>query len=70
MHQYPIAERVNGRKIRRLGDVIEAIEANQERFHVFEWSYYGRFGVLEREAAGRAHPKILEQYEISADRRL
>ncbi len=70
VHQNLIAERVNGREIRRLEDVIEAIEGNRERFHVFEWAYYGRFGVLEREAAGRAHPEILERYGVSADRRL
>ncbi len=70
VHHNLIAERVNGREIRRLEDVIEATEANRERFHEFEWAYYGRFGVLEREAAARAHPEVLERYGVSADRRL
>ena len=69
-HENLVVERVNGRDIRSLEDVIEAIETQRDRFHVFEWAYYGRLGVLDREAADRAHPQVLERYGVTADRRL
>lgn len=65
-----IVSRVNGRPIRGLDDVIEAIETNRAPYHEFEFEYFGRFGVLEREAADAAHAEILELYAVPTDRRL
>lgn len=65
-----IVDKVNGKSIERLEDVIEAIETNEAEHHEFEFEYFGRFGVLEREAADRGHPEVLERYAIPADRRL
>lgn len=65
-----LVERVNGREIHRLEDVIEAVEGNADEFHVLEFGYYGRFGVIEREAADRAHGEVLERYAVPMDRRL
>jgi S1-C subfamily serine protease len=64
-----VVSRVNGRPIRGLADLIEAIETNQARHHVLEFEYFGRFIVLDREAADRAHGEILERYGVYRDRR-
>ena len=65
-----LVEKINGRPIHSLTDVIEAFETNQDEYHLLEFGYYGRFGVLEREAAERANVEVLEQYGVAADRRL
>jgi len=65
-----VVSKVNGRPIRGLADLIEAIESNRERHHLFEFDYFGQFMVLDREAADRAHGEILERYGVSRDRRL
>ncbi len=63
-------ERVNGKPIRRLEDLVEAIESNRGPFQVIEFSDYRRLGVLDREAADRANREILERYGVPRDRRL
>ncbi|MFN7975784.1 MAG: hypothetical protein U0166_26155 [Acidobacteriota bacterium] len=63
-------ERVNGREITRLEDLIEAIEGNQGRFHVIETSIDGGLVVLDRSDADAANAEILEQYGVSKDRHL
>ena len=65
-----VVERVNGRRIRKLADLVEAVESNRTEFHVFEFSYFGRFEVMRREDADRAHPEILERFGVVEDRRL
>jgi hypothetical protein len=65
-----VVERVNDRPIRSLADLVEALESNRDPFHVFEFAYFGRFEVMRREAADRAHPEILERFGILGDRRL
>jgi predicted metalloprotease with PDZ domain len=69
-HRNLVVSRVNGRPIERLEDLIEAIETNREPFQVFDFAYYGRFGVLDREQADRAQAEILQRYGVPADRRL
>jgi hypothetical protein len=65
-----VVERVNDRRIRSLTDLVEAVESNRNEFHVFEFTYYGRFEVMRREDADRAHPEILERFGVVEDRRL
>ena len=65
-----VLERVNDKRIRNLTELIEAVENNREEFHVFEFSYFGRFEVMRREDADRAHPEILERFGVVGDRRL
>jgi hypothetical protein len=65
-----VLERVNDRRIRSLTDLVEAVESNREEFHVFEFTYFGRFEVMRREDADRAHPEILERFGVVEDRRL
>ncbi|MBW2270448.1 MAG: trypsin-like peptidase domain-containing protein [Deltaproteobacteria bacterium] len=69
-HRNLIVDKVNGQTIDRLEDVIEAIETNQQTHHEFEFEYFGRFGVLERDAAERGHAEVLERYAVPEDRRL
>jgi hypothetical protein len=68
--RYSMVERVNGRTIDKLEDLIEAIESNKEDFHVIELAHLRRLCVLDRKAADAANAEILRQYGIAKDRRL
>jgi hypothetical protein len=65
-----VVDRVNGRSIESLEELIEAIESNSESYHVFDFAYYGKLGVLDRQAAEDANEEILEIYGVPEDRRL
>jgi hypothetical protein len=65
-----VVDRVNGSSIESLEELIEAIESNGDNSHVFEFAYYGRLGVLDRQAADDANEEILEIYGVPEDRRL
>ena len=69
-HRDQVIERVNGRSIDGLEDLISAIESNQQRYHVFELSTFRRIAVLDRDAADKANPEILERYGVGEDRHL
>ena len=69
-HAQLLVERVNGREITSLEDLVEAIETNAEEFHVFDFAYFGRFGVMRSEEADAVHAEILERYGVPEDRRL
>jgi S1-C subfamily serine protease len=68
-HQNLAVERVNGREIGDLSDLVQAFAANQGRYHVVE-CVGPRLVVLDREEADRAHAEILEQYGVTVDRNL
>jgi hypothetical protein len=63
-------ERINGRTIHSLADVVAAFAANGDRFHRIEFEGDGGIEALDREAADAAHPEILKQYAIPHDRKL
>jgi S1-C subfamily serine protease len=63
-----IVERVNGKVIMGLDDLIAAIEQNQSDFHLLEFAHGRRFGVLDRRKADAANAGILERYGIQQDR--
>jgi len=63
-------ERVNGRAVGSLEELIAAIEEHTGRHHLLEFSNYGCFGVIDREAAEQANAEILEQYGVAKDRHL
>jgi hypothetical protein len=65
-----VVDRVNGSPIDNLEELIGAIEGNDGNYHVFEFAYYGRLGVLDRQAAENANEEILEIYGIPQDRNL
>jgi len=65
-----VVDRVNGRPIGSLGDLVAAIEGQREPFQVFEFGYSGRFVVLDRVEAEGAQREILELYGLPSDRRL
>ncbi len=67
----PVAvDRINGRPVRSLADVVEAFGSNRERFHRLEFERDGGIEALDRERAEAAHPEILKQYAIPHDRKL
>ncbi len=63
-------ERINGREITGMDDLVESLENHQGEFHLIEFSHLGRFGVLDRQKAEEAHQEILERYGIEEDRNL
>jgi S1-C subfamily serine protease len=63
-------ERINGRPIRSLADVVEAFGSNRGHFHRIEFEGDGGVEALDREKAEAAHPEILRQYAIPHDRKL
>jgi S1-C subfamily serine protease len=65
-----VVERVNGRTIHRLEDLIEAIESHEGEFHLLEFSSFRRFGVLDRRRAEESNAEILERYGVPRDRNL
>jgi len=69
-HRYAVVERVNGRSIDGLEDLIDAVESNREEFQVFELAHLRRLSVLDRQAADAANAEILARYGIVEDRRL
>jgi hypothetical protein len=65
-----ILDRVNGRRIDKLEDVITAFETNTNAFDVIEFIPRDQQEVLERADVATANPRILKTYSISKDRRL
>jgi S1-C subfamily serine protease len=63
-------ERINGKPVRTLADVLEAFGSNRGRFHVLEFEGDAGIEALDRERAEAAQAEILKQYAISNDRRL
>lgn len=65
-----VVERVNGRTIDGLEDLIEAFESFDGDFHFIEFSNFSRFGVLDRRQADEANAEILRVYGVDRDRNL
>jgi S1-C subfamily serine protease len=65
-----VVDRVNGHSIESLEELIEAIESHSGSVHVFDFAYYNRLGVLDRQAAEEANEEILQIYGVPQDRRL
>jgi len=63
-------ERINGRTIRSLGDVVAAFGANRGRFHMIELEGDAGIEAIDRERADAAQAEILRQYAIPSDRHL
>lgn len=59
-----VVERVNGRTITKLEDLVETLENHDGDYHLIEFSNYRRIGVLDRRAADEAQAEILERYGI------
>ncbi|MEQ1507014.1 MAG: hypothetical protein ABMB14_32600, partial [Myxococcota bacterium] len=68
-YQNMAVERVNGRDITGLADLIDALATNVDRFQVIEFSN-NRLAVLDRAEAEHANPEILERYGVARDRNL
>jgi hypothetical protein len=63
-------ERINGRTIRSLADVVSAFAENRGRFHMIELEGDAGIEAIERERADAAQAEILRQYAIPHDRHL
>jgi S1-C subfamily serine protease len=63
-------ERINGKPVRSLPDVLDAFASNRGRFHLLEFEGDAGIEALDRERSEAAHAEILRQYAISHDRRL
>jgi S1-C subfamily serine protease len=64
---YEIVSEVNGRKIKRIEDLIAAIEDNRNAYHMIETDM-GEKIILNRKKARLAKSRILKTYDIKHDR--
>jgi len=65
--QYTPVKTVNGKQIRNIHDVVEAIESNTEEFHRVD-TESDQVVILSREKAKEGGDRILERYKIASDR--
>lgn len=65
-----LVDKVNGKPVDSLQDLVNAIEGNKGRYHVLEFAYFGRMAALDREAADKANADILRRYGVPRDRNL
>ena len=62
-------DKINGKRIESLEDLIEAFENNDKKQHLIKFGS-GTIESLDTEKANQAHKSILETYSIPSDRRL
>jgi S1-C subfamily serine protease len=62
-----VIEKVNGKKIADMADLVKSVEENKELFHVFE-DDSGNKIVLKRGMSDKFSGRILETYKIKSDR--
>ena len=65
-----LVDKINGKRIERLEDVIGAIETCTNAQHVLEFMPHGTLECLDRAAAEKANARILQTYGVPKDRRL
>jgi hypothetical protein len=63
-------DRINGRPIRSLDDVVRAFSESRDRFHLIVFEGDAGVEALDREQAEAAHEEILRQYGIPSDHKL
>ena len=62
-----IVRSVNGKEVKSLEELIEAVEENEKEYVLIETDYRNQI-ILSREEAEESTERILENYEIPADR--
>ncbi len=65
-----LVNRINGKRIEGLEDVVAAFESNTKDQHIIEFLPDNSFECLDRVAAKQAMPEILKSYGVAEDRRL
>lgn len=65
-----LVDKINGQRIERLEDVIQALESGTNAQHTIEFAPKLTFECLDRQAAAAANATILKNYGIAKDRRL
>jgi hypothetical protein len=63
---WEVVDCVNGKQIGSMGELVDAIESNREKFHVIETDQGDQI-VLDRRAANKSRKRILKQYRIPDD---
>jgi S1-C subfamily serine protease len=63
-------EKINGRTIRSIADVVAALGENRGKFHMIELEGDAGIEAIDRERADAAQAEILRQYAIPHDRHL
>ena len=66
-YYYEIVSRVNGMSIRRIEDVVSAVEENRKPYHVIETDLGDKI-ILDRKKARSSRNRILKTYDIKYDR--
>lgn len=62
-----IIEKVNGREVAGMAELVRAVEENREPFHIFE-DDSGNKIILKRDMVERYSARILETYKVKGDR--
>lgn len=70
LYTYKLIDTINGKRVRTLEEVVDAIESNTDQQHILRFQYGNRLMALDRVAADKAHKEILTQYAIPKDRNL
>ncbi|VGO21792.1 S1C family serine protease [Pontiella sulfatireligans] len=70
LYTYRLLDTVNGKTVRTVADVVEAIEGNTADQHLIRLQHGNRLMVLNREEADAVNTEILEKYAIPKDRNL
>lgn len=65
-----LVDKINGKKIDKLEDVIAAFAENKEGQHLIEFIPLNSLEAIDRVEADAANPQILKTYGIAQDRRL
>ncbi|MEM8885775.1 MAG: trypsin-like peptidase domain-containing protein [Planctomycetota bacterium] len=63
-----VVERINGKRIAQLSDVVDAFDANTEKYHTIQFERRASRVVLDREQTAQRSPEILRRYRVPADR--
>jgi len=65
-----LVDQINGKRIEKLEDVVEALENSTNAYDVVEFLPHNSFESLEHAEVTKANPRILKTYGIANDRRL
>jgi hypothetical protein len=65
-----LVDRINGVRIEKLEDAIQALEKGTNAYDVVEFLPHHNWECLERAAVAKANEEILKTYGLPSDRRL
>lgn len=65
-----VVKKVNGREIKSLAGLVDALEKNKEKYQILEFEGHSAPCVLDADQLRRENSQIMEKYGISQDRHL